>query len=104
MGILFPSLMPVRVLENVCLTVTGGAARQGTRATRLPTTCSAPEDVDARHISAFTRVFDALWPGMTWRGFEVALTAGFPPPSGRWRAGSGRPRSRASAGSPRRLG
>jgi hypothetical protein len=23
------------------------------------------EDVDARHISAFTRVFDALWPGMT---------------------------------------
>jgi hypothetical protein len=21
-------------------------------------------EVDARHISAFTRVFDALWPGM----------------------------------------
>src|SRR6185369_9308668 len=23
------------------------------------------QDVDARHISTFTRVFDALWPGMT---------------------------------------
>jgi hypothetical protein len=23
------------------------------------------QDVDARQISAFTRVFDALWPGMT---------------------------------------
>ena len=31
----------------------------------LLVTIREKEDVDARHISAFTRVFDALWPGMT---------------------------------------
>jgi hypothetical protein len=29
------------------------------------------EDVDGRDISAFTRVFDALCPAMTWRVWSI---------------------------------
>jgi hypothetical protein len=31
------------------------------------------KDVDARHISAFTRVLDALWPGMTSQTIRASV-------------------------------